>query len=163
MSKTSIVKSSPVSIDLKPKIREPMIALLNARLADCLDLYSHFKQAHWNVKGMQFIAIHELFDRLAAEFLAFTDEIAERITALGGYASGTSKDVAQASSLPEYPHNAVTTTEHLSALVERVAFFGKCVRMGIESSQDDTVTADLLTEIARATDKNLWFLEAHLQ
>ncbi len=171
MSKTSIVKSSlvgidksiHVSIDLKPKIREPMIALLNTRLADCLDLHSQFKQAHWNVKGMQFIALHELFDRLAAEFLAFTDLLAERIAALGGYACGTARMVADASSLPEYPSAALSGVEHLNALVERIALFGKLVRAGIESSQDDAVTADLLTEIARATDQNLWFLEAHLQ
>jgi starvation-inducible DNA-binding protein len=150
------------SIDLKVETRETMIGILNARLADCSDLYSQCKQAHWNVKGMQFIAIHELFDEVASEVLGFVDEIAERATALGGYVYGTVRCAAQTSSLPEYDLRAVSCQEHLEAVVARVAAFGKLVRQNIKDSQDDLDTADLFTEISRATDKKLWFLEAHL-
>ncbi len=150
------------SIDLKVQTRETMIGILNARLADCSDLYSQCKQAHWNVKGMQFIAIHELFDEVAAEVLGFVDDIAERATALGGYVYGTVRVAAQSSSLPEYDLEAVSCQEHLQAIVARVAAFGALVRQNIKDSQDDLDTADLLTEISRAMDKKLWFLEAHL-
>jgi starvation-inducible DNA-binding protein len=150
------------SIDMKVQTRETMIGILNDRLADASDLYSQCKQAHWNVKGMQFIAIHELFDEVAAEVLGFVDEIAERATALGGYVYGTVRCAAQTSSLPEYDLQAVTCQEHLEKVVARVAAFGALVRQNIKDSQDDLDTADLFTEISRAVDKKLWFLEAHL-
>ncbi len=150
------------SIDMKVQTRETMIGILNDRLADSSDLYSQCKQAHWNVKGMQFIALHELFDEVAAEVLGFVDEIAERATALGGYVYGTVRCAAQTSSLPEYDLQAVTCQEHLEAVVARMAAFGAIVRQNIKDSQDDLDTADLFTEISRAVDKKLWFLEAHL-
>ncbi len=150
------------SIDMKVQIRETIINMLNARLADCSDLYSQCKQAHWNVKGMQFIALHELFDEVAAEVLGFVDEIAERATALGGYVYGTVRCAASTSSLPEYDLGAVSCQEHLVAIVARVAAFGTLIRQNIKDSQDDFDTADLFTEISRAVDKKLWFLEAHL-
>ncbi len=150
------------SIDLKLQTRETMIGILNDRLADSSDLYSQCKQAHWNVKGMQFIAVHELFDEVAAEVLGFVDELAERATALGGYVYGTVRLAAQTSSLPEYDLQAVTCQEHLEAVVARVAAFGALVRQNIKDAQDDLDTADLFTEISRAIDKKLWFLEAHL-
>jgi starvation-inducible DNA-binding protein len=150
------------SVDLKPQTREAMIGLLNDRLADCSDLYSQCKQAHWNVKGMLFIALHELFDQVADDVLGFIDQIAERATALGGYAFGTVRSAASGSSLPEYDLQAVTGVAHLEALVSRVAMFGALVRKNINDSQADLDTADLFTEISRAIDKDLWFLEAHL-
>ena len=150
------------SIDMKVQTRETMIGILNARLADASDLYSQCKQAHWNVKGMQFIAVHELFDEVASEVLGFVDELAERATALGGYVYGTVRCAAKTSSLPEYDLQAVSCTDHLEAVVARVAAFGALVRQNIKDSQDDLDTADLLTEISRALDKKLWFLEAHL-
>jgi starvation-inducible DNA-binding protein len=163
--KQSILKlaGKPTSIDLDSKTRQAMIALLNARLADCFDLYSQFKAAHWNVKGMNFIALHELFDNIAEILLAFGDELAERVTALGGYASGTVRLAAVNSSLPEYPPEARNGEAHLNALVEHMALFGSLVRQAIAQSEADADTADLFTEISRSVDKHLWFLEAHLQ
>jgi starvation-inducible DNA-binding protein len=151
------------SVDLPLEIRVTMISLLNARLADCFDLHSQCKQAHWNVKGIQFIALHELFDKIAGDFLGFADELAERATALGGYAEGTTRMAAAASWLPEYPVDVVSGKAHLVALVTRVALFGNLIRASIKDSQADAGTADLFTEISRVTDFDLWFLEAHLQ
>ena len=150
------------SIGLKTETKSTMIELLNRRLADSFDLYSQLKQAHWSVRGMHFIALHELFDSLAAEFLGYGDELAERIAALGGYAFGTVRQAGLHSSLPEYPVSALSGEDHVVALVERVAMFANLTRDSIEAAEEDTVTADLLTEIARAADKHLWFLEAHM-
>jgi starvation-inducible DNA-binding protein len=155
--KSTGARTFRTSIDLSPDTRAGAIALLNARLADCFDLYSQLKQAHWNVKGMDFIQLHELFDEIAESVLGYVDDIAERGVELGGYAA--------TSSLPEYDTNATGGHAHLEAVVERVALFGKLVRDGIDESNklDDADTADLFTEISRALDKHLWFLEAHLQ
>jgi len=151
--------------DLREETRRKMIELLNQQLADASDLYSHTKQAHWNVKGMQFIALHELFDKLAGEVAGFVDLIAERATALGGDARGTLRMAASASKLPEYPDHIYEGSDHVKALADRYARFGASSRAAIETAIgiNDTDTADLFTEISRAIDKNLWFLEAHLQ
>ncbi len=93
--------------DVPERVRATMIAMLNQQLADTFDLYSQTKQAHWNVKGMNFIQLHELFDMLAEHVLGYVDMIAERATALGGYAQGTARMAATNSTLPEFPQQIV--------------------------------------------------------
>src|SRR5438046_274764 len=123
--------------DLPANVRTQVIELLNARLADAIDLGTQTKHAHWNVKGPNFIALHELFDQLAEHLEDHIDTIAERVTALGGTARGT---------------------------LAAVAAFGAKVRAGIDAATRlaDADSADLFTGISRETDKDLWFLEAHL-
>jgi starvation-inducible DNA-binding protein len=152
-------------IDLAPEVREQAIALLNQQLADTSDLYSQTKQAHWNVKGMQFYQLHLLFDSLAETVEEYIDQIAERATALGGTALGTARMSAAGSRLPEYPLDAVEGRQHVEALAVRFASLAKTSRAAIESANTigDADTADLFTQISRGLDKHLWFLEAHLQ
>ena len=151
--------------DLGEKNREKVIATLNARLADAIDLKTQAKQAHWNVKGPHFIGLHELFDQVATAVEAHTDLIAERVTALGGTAMGTARVVARNSSLSEYPLEIIDGTAHVDALSTAMADFGKKVRKGIDDTDKlgDADTADLFTEISREIDKLLWFVEAHIQ
>jgi len=155
----------PTSIDLKPATRQTIIDLCNQQLADSLDLYSQTKQAHWNVKGKDFFQLHTLFDALAANALEHIDLIAERATALGGYATGTARMSASNSTLPEYPTDAIDGPEHVRALVERFAAYAASTRAAIDQAADagDQSTSDLFTEVSRQVDKDLWFLEAHLQ
>ena len=152
-------------IDLNEDKRSELINILNQRLADAADLKSQAKQAHWNVKGMQFIALHELFDKLATAADEQTDLIAERITTLGGTAYGTVRQAAEKSSLAEYPLEITDGTAHVDALSSALADFGKKIRADIDRAGEigDQDTADLFTEISRETDKNLWFVEAHIQ
>ncbi len=152
-------------IDLVKETREKIVAVLNDRLADAIDLKSQAKQAHWNVKGMNFIALHELFDQVSTEVETHIDDTAERITTLGGTALGTVRVVAQNSSLSEYPLEITDGAAHVEALSTALADFGKKVRADIEITDQlgDADTADLLTGISRAIDKLLWFIEAHLQ
>jgi len=142
-----------------------MADLCNQRLADSFDLYSQLKQAHWNVKGKDFFQLHTLFDTLAANVLEHVDLIAERTTALGGYATGTARMAAANSALPEYPTDAVDGPDHVRALVERYAIYCAATREAIDTATEaeDQSTADMFTEISRQADKDLWFLEAHLQ
>lgn len=167
MAKTKTNKTVRFStrMDLGKSVRAEMTDLLNARLADVFDLYSQTKQAHWNVKGAQFIALHELFDDLAAELLDHADMIAERVTAMGGVALGTVRMAAAASSLEEFPADAFEGMAVVAALADRYAAFGATVRAGIDAADTagDKDTADLFTEVSRGADKSLWFLEAHIQ
>ena len=152
-------------IDLPRAVRAHAIALLQAQLADSVDLFTQIKQAHWNVKGPSFIALHELFDSVAEIVEEQSDLLAERITALGGRADGTARIAAAQSTLAEYPLEIASGSDHVAAVADRLAAFGKSARANIDSAAElsDADTADLFTEISRAIDKQLWFVEAHLQ
>ncbi len=154
----------PTRIDMAANVRSQVTEILNQTLAATLDLKTQTKQAHWNVKGMDFLQLHELFDELAGELEEYVDMVAERVTALGGTAMGTARVAAAESILPEYPFNAIDGVEHVTALAERFAAYGKHVRGAIDATDDlgDADTADLYTEISRTIDMRLWFLEAHL-
>jgi starvation-inducible DNA-binding protein len=157
-------KTFATKVDLVPEVREKAIALLNQHLADTLDLYTQTKQAHWNLKGMQFFQLHELFDTLAAAVAGDGDLVAERATALGGTALGTARMSAAASRLSEYPLDAVDGRQHVEALTARFASLAKTARAAIDTAASfgDADTADVFTEVSRRLDKHLWFLEAHL-
>jgi starvation-inducible DNA-binding protein len=151
--------------DLSEATRVKTVELLNARLADCKDLQTQTKQAHWNVKGPNFIALHELFDKINDEMEEYVDEIAERAVQLGGVAEGTARMVAKRTTLTEYPLNAADGRSHVEALSSALAAFGKLARKAIGEANElgDLDTADLFTEVSRGIDKWLWFVEAHLQ
>ena len=155
----------PTQNDLAENIRSKAIALLNQHLADAIDLRLQAKQAHWNVKGPNFIALHELFDEVEEEVAEFVDEIAERGVQLGGIALGTARIVAKQSGLTEYPADISSGREHVQALSGALAKFGKSVRSAIVAAAefDDADTADLFTQVSRGIDKLLWKVEAHSQ
>jgi starvation-inducible DNA-binding protein len=150
--------------DLSADTRTRVVELLHTRLADAIDLGTQAKHAHWNVKGPNFIALHELFDKVAESVEDHIDTLAERITALGGTAYGTVASVAKRTSLKPYPEGIVEGLQHVEALSAALADFGARVRAGIDQATrlGDADTADVFTEVSRETDKNLWFLEAHL-
>ena len=151
--------------DLPEATRLEVIRLLNQRLADSIDLQTQCKQAHWNVKGPTFIGLHKLFDDINEDAEEYVDLIAERVVQLGGVAEGTVGVVAERSTLIDYPIGLVTGAEHVAALSDALAAFGRTVRLGIEEMNEleDAGSADILTEISRGVDKWLWFVEAHQQ
>jgi starvation-inducible DNA-binding protein len=155
----------PTRNDLSESIRTKMVQLLNARLADAIDLQTQMKQAHWNVKGPNFIALHELFDKINEDVEDYVDLIAERVVQLGEIAHGTARTVAQRSQQKEYPLNIASGRDHVEAVSSALATFGKAARAAIDSSDElrDKDTADIFTEVSRGIDKWLWFVEAHLQ
>lgn len=152
-------------IDLDGETRGQIIEMLNARLSDSLDLKSQAKQAHWNVKGASFIALHELFDQVATQVEGYSDMIAERVTILGGTAEGTVRVAAEKSSLTQYPMEITDGRDHVDALSSALAEFAKRTRSNVDDADKagDMITADLFTEVTRGTDKLLWFVEAHMQ
>jgi starvation-inducible DNA-binding protein len=151
--------------DVPVAARQQVVTLFNQRLADCIDLQTQCKQAHWNVKGPQFIALHELFDQINEAVEGYVDLIAERAVQLGGIAEGTVAAVAARSALPNYPLRASAGQEHVALLSAALAAFGRTARVGIEemNSLEDAGSADILTEVSRGIDKWLWFVEAHQQ
>ena len=147
------------------KSREQLTALMNQRLATAVDLQMQMKQAHWNVKGPNFIGLHELFDKVAEAVESYVDLIAERIVQLGGIAEGTVRVSASRTHLPEYPLQVAEGMAHVEAVARALSSFGEEVRSTIEEATafDDAGTADLFTEVSRGIDKWVWFVEAHTQ
>lgn len=151
--------------DLPQDARLAAAALLTQHVLDCVDLHSQTKFAHWNLKGLQFISLHELFDKFAGMLDDMIDTAAERVTALGVAVAGTVRQAAAGSRLTEFPTNACEASEVLAALIERYAALASTTRKAIDQATElgDAGTADLLTGQSRELDKALWFLEAHLQ
>jgi starvation-inducible DNA-binding protein len=150
---------------LPEKTRIELAGLLQERLADSIDLMMQAKQAHWNVKGANFIALHELFDKVYTDTGVYVDLIAERIVQLGGLAQGTIRAAAKNSGMPEYSLDISSGHKHVAALAHAIAFYGEIIREAIELSTtlEDANTADILTQVSRGADMNLWFVEAHEQ
>lgn len=150
-------------LDLKSNVKSVAIDLLNARVADGIDLALLTKQAHWNLRGAQFIAVHEMLDGFRTEIDTHVDTMAERVVQLGGTALGTLQAVSKASSLPAYPTEIHAIPDHLDALIERYGQFANAVRKNIDDADEagDKDTADILTGVSRSIDKAVWFLEAH--
>lgn len=152
-------------IGLKSNTRATMIELLNARLAEAIDLALVTKQAHWNLRGRTFIAVHEFLDEVRATVDGHVDIIAERVAQLDGVAEGTVQTVGKATPLPAYPLEIRKVEDHLAALVERFGASAKAAREAIDAADEagDADTADIFTAWSRDLDKTLWMLRSHLQ
>ena len=144
-------------------IRETSVTALNRHLAAAIDLQGQIKQAHWNVRGPGFIAIHELFDRAAGLIGGVADQIAERCGALGGTAAGTIQVATANSYLVRYPLAIADTHKHVFAVSAALAAFGQAVHDAAEEigTGGDADTADMLTQISRGVDGLLWLIESH--
>lgn len=151
-------------VSLPEEAKTQLVDTLNTMLATTSDLRSQVKQAHWNVKGPQFVARHELFDNLAAKLLDYADVIAERAATLGGYATGTVRQSAEHSKLPEYDVRAVDGKHHIRELVDRYSEYTRLIRDAVNEAEnvDDPATEDVYTEILRGTELDMWFLESHI-
>lgn len=154
------------SVDLPSETHAQLIDLLNGLVGSSIDLYTQIKHAHWNVKGPQFISLHELFDTLADHAREHSDLLAERVVILGGYAKGTARLAVESSSLPELEFEDALEAPMVRALVAQFARTGQALRHAIEHAGEDLkdpVTEDILIEILRQVEMDTWFLEAHLE
>ena len=165
MAKTTKTKMHKTMNPISENIRGSMVELLQTHLATAVDITYQTKQAHWNVKGMNFIAVHELFDDLHEETEEYVDTIAERLTAIGGQAHGTVQAASENSLLDPYPLDLVKSEDHLRRLTESYAKWSAAVAEGIEEASEagDPLTEDLLTAIGRGLDKGIYFMESHFQ
>lgn len=145
--------------------KQAVIEMMNKALAATVDLSLIIKQAHWNVKGARFIMIHEMLDGFRDEIDVHVDEIAERVAQLGGTARGTTQAVAEATILKAYPTDIHSVEDHLHALIHAYGQVANLLRKYVDETAEagDADAADILTAASRTLDKDLWFLEAHIQ
>lgn len=150
-------------IDIPETTRTKLVTILNRQLANLLDLKLQLKQAHWNVKGGNFIGVHLLFDDVAKALDEYSDLVAERVAQLGGFAEGTLQTLSAATALEPYPTNISDSRRHVDAVSSAIAHTGKGIREAIAKTDElgDADAADIFTEVSRGLDKWLWFVEAH--
>lgn len=148
--------------DTPEKQKKEVVKVLNHLLAEFLDLALVTKQAHWNLRGSTFIAVHEMLDPFNEKFLDYADTIAERIVQLGAVPYGTAQMIVSGSDLADYPTNIVTVEDHLHELHDRYAIVANAVRKVLEGQMVDQGTLNFLADASNDLDKYLWFIEAHL-
>jgi starvation-inducible DNA-binding protein len=150
---------------MSKNIRAKSVAVLNRHLAAAIDLHAQVKQAHWNVRGPTFIAIHELFDKVADAVEEYSDTIAERAGALGGAAEGTIQIAVEHSFLHRYKLGIDAAEAHIAGVTAALATFGESLRNAIDETAafGDADTSDVFTEISRGVDQQLWLVESHRQ
>ena len=154
----------PVNLQgLEDNARKTAISELQACMSDGLSLSMSLKQAHWNLKGPNFIAVHELLDGVKTRLDPNIDDMAERIQQLDGTAVGTVEEVARATRLEPYPTNLTSAEDHLREVADRLRAYGERVRAAIDTVDEagDADSADILTAASRQADKDLWFIESH--
>jgi len=155
----------PTRSYLSENVRATSVGLLNQALADLSAVTLQLKHAHWNVKGIEFYQLHELFEDLYESFEPHIDAVAERASALGGRPMGTAPAVAQQTSIPEFSHTAVDGQSLLREMADRLSVLDASLYQQIETANQrgDLDTADLLNEVSRDVTKAQWFVESHLQ
>ncbi|MDR7010059.1 DNA starvation/stationary phase protection protein Dps [Paraburkholderia strydomiana] len=158
-----IMSLHPTRNTLPNEIREKSVQLLGQSLVAAIDLQRQAKQAHWNVQGPNFIALHLLFDDVHTAAVEWADLSAERLVALGGTADGRVRHVADNTKLEPYPLELKEGMDHVRHVAGALAKFGQQVRDAIIASADfgDATTSDVFTEISRGVDAYLWKVEAH--
>jgi starvation-inducible DNA-binding protein len=142
--------------------RDALVAGLNQSVAILTDLAIGYKQAHWNLVGRDFVQLHELTDRLAAEAHTHTDTVAERALALGGTVDGTLQAAVETSPLPVFPRQERDATRLIEELLRRLDTAVEAMRRSLDASASEPNTQDVYVEILRALEKDRWMLQAHL-
>ncbi len=148
---------------LPQQTRSRSVALLNRHLAGAIDLHARVKQAHWNVRGPAFGAIHELLEEVAEVIEEYSDLIADRAATLGGHAQGTVQTAAKQTFLEPYRLGGGGTEGHIAAVTSALAGFSDSLQIAIDQSYSvcDIETSDLFTEVSRGIDYQLWLVELH--
>jgi len=151
-------------LDHASSVRGRSVLALEALLVDAVDLFTHVKQARWNVKGPNAREMHLLFDEAAASIQDHADVLADRITTLGARADATARIVGRRSRLPEYPPALEGPNEHLRALGERLGVYTQAAQSALDAATEsgDIETTDVLFDTVHRADKLTWLLFAHV-
>jgi starvation-inducible DNA-binding protein len=155
-----------MNLGISDEHRQGSIEKLQLHLADFSVLYTKAKFHHWNVEGIHFYALHALFDELAGQLLPATDDIAERIRALGGYANGTLATFLRTTTLTEEETHQQPTNFRLQRLLADYEHVIRQLRADVDTTANtyaDAGTSDFLTGLMEDLEKSAWKIRAHLQ
>jgi starvation-inducible DNA-binding protein len=154
------IRYAPAGLDTGDA--EKTAAILQQRLAELIDLSLTLKHIHWNVTGPGFKAVHEMMDEQTATVRDMVDEIAERISTLGGEPNGLASSVVDGRSSDEYKLGVAPVMDHLEALSQVYERVGAGHREAMEQVEAlDMVSQDILIGQTRQLEMNHWFVRAH--
>ncbi|CAL9314129.1 DNA starvation/stationary phase protection protein [Streptomyces sp. NPDC030392] len=143
---------------------QDIIELLQMRLHSLNDLHLTLKHVHWNVVGPHFIAVHEMIDPQVDQVRAMTDDLAERISTLGGEPVGTPGALVERRTWDDYSIGRAEAIEHLGALDLVYTSVIREHREAMRATESsDPVTQDMLIEQLRGLELFQWFVRAHLE
>lgn len=146
---------------LDNEVTAKVTEILQKNLTNLIDLALLLKQAHWNVVGQNFRSVHLQLDEIIVTVRDASDEVAERITALGIAADGRSSTVAEHSDLQSYANDFVKVDETVSRVADAMKTSIESLRSGIEKVGDlDPITEDMLIAISGPMEKHLWMIQA---
>jgi starvation-inducible DNA-binding protein len=132
---------------------------LRPTLLELIDLSLIAKQAHWNVTGPLFRPLHQHFDEIADAARGWADDVAERIEAIGESADGRSNSIATGSGLAEMPEGKLDGATAAQLVVERLGEVGNRIRGRVQRlAESDPLSQDVLIELGRGLEKELWML-----
>ena len=161
MQNTILSRSTKLKFD--DKVLSESIRVLSSHLADFLNLALMTKQAHWNMRGPNFIAVHEMLDPFNEKLLEYADTFAERIVQMGGTANGTAETIIAETNLSSYPTDIYEVSVHLQELIKHYSIVANNLRCDIDAGKADAATIDYFTQAVEDLDKYVWFLEAHIE
>jgi starvation-inducible DNA-binding protein len=164
MSNHSTTLPAPVQIGLPADALQAVTDLLNPLLADYAVLAYKAKNYHWNVVGIHFMPLHGFFGDLYDTLTEDIDNIAERVRALGQTPIGNMEGFLRAARLQEETHSGLSALSMLENLLADTEALIKMLRADVEKSTDlgDAGTADFLTGLLEAREKNAWMLRSFL-
>jgi len=157
------VRKGDLQVALNAEVRRQVASELQPVLADLLDLSLQGKQAHWNIVGPFFPAIHAQLDTVVEDARTWSDTVAERIVALDVPAQGQVRDVMEGSSLPPLPKEMIRDRDTVRLVTERLAAAAARAHQAADRlGERDTVSQDILLEVAQGLEKHLWMFRAQL-
>lgn len=158
MTETTTIQSS-----VDPDVASGVAQFLSPVVVDLTALVVNGKQAHWHVRGSNFIGVHELLDDVVAHAQEWADLAAERIVALGLPVDARLSTVASKASTPELTAGFSQVDKTIHEVVAQIDAILVNVHAAIsELDEIDPSSQDVAIEIARGLDKDRWFLSAHV-
>ena len=142
------------------------ISILSSILANEMTLYIKIRKFHWNVSGQSFMELHKLFEGQYTQLEQSVDEVAERISKLGGKTIGTMKEFADLTIIKESPNHYPAQKEMIKELMEDHETVIVQLRKDVDTSADDNndaVTADFLTSLMESHETMAWTLRRYLE
>ena len=133
---------------------------LQQALVDLIDLSLQAKQAHWNVYGPQFRSVHLQLDEVVALLRTASDDVAERLVAVGGVPDGRASTVVGSSTVESYEAGAVAADKVIAQFEERLGAAATRIRDELPELESDLPSQDLLTGIAFQLEKQAWMFRA---
>jgi starvation-inducible DNA-binding protein len=156
------VKAVPTS-SIDPDVTAGVAQFLEPVVIDLEAMVVNTKQAHWHVRGHNFVAVHELLDTLVDHVQAYADDAAERVVALGLPIDARLETVAAKTTVPALSVGFQQADHVIAEVIAQLDATLKTVRTAIDELEElDVASQDVVVEIARGLEKDRWFLFAHI-